>query len=110
MSKKHVVEYYNKVCDQYHQFIEELNDFEEACNEGIVPPEIVEQAKQTIIPLKTNWQTLNYIIYLLNKPNKKEKQKTYKNQNKKQLANVKTDEEVYKENDACINALKNLHN
>lgn len=108
MARKDVIEYYNKVCDQYHEFVEELKDFQELCNQGMVAPEIIEQAKQTIEPLKNNWQTLNYIIFLLNKPVKKKKQVTYSKQNKKALSNCKTDSEVYEENQQAINNLNNL--
>lgn len=32
MSRKDVMNYYNTVCDQYHEFIEELKDFQDLCN------------------------------------------------------------------------------
>ena len=81
MSVKHIKEYYNKVCEQYHDFLEELRDFETLCNEGLVAPEMIEQAKRTIEPLKDNWEKLNYIIFLLNKPNNKSKQDRYSKAN-----------------------------
>ena len=108
MSKKHVVNYYNTVCEQYHQFIEELEDFEEACAKGMVSPEIIENAKQTIEPLKINWETLNYIMYLLNKPNKKKKESRYTKANEKKMQNMRTDKEVIQENSACIEKLKQI--
>ena len=70
MSVKHVKDYYNKVCEQYHDFIAELKDFEQLCNDGLVQPEVIEQAKKSIAPLKDNWEKLTYLMYLLNKPNK----------------------------------------
>ena len=73
MAKKDVIKYYNQVCDQYHDFVEELKDFQELCNSGMVTPEVIEQAKKTIEPLKNNWQTLNYIIFLFNNLNKLKK-------------------------------------
>ena len=108
MSRKDVMNYYNTVCDQYHEFIEELKDFQDLCNQGMVAPEIIESAKKTIEPLKNNWQTLNYIIFLLNKPVKKSKQKRYNNQNKKWLKDCKTDKEVYAQNQKAIENLKEL--
>ena len=81
MSVKHVKDYYNKVCEQYHDFIAELKDFEQLCNDGLVQPEVIEQAKKSIAPLKDNWEKLTYIMYLLNKPNKKSKQDRYTKSN-----------------------------
>ena len=69
MSVKHVKKYYDEVCNQYHEFVAELKDFQELCNQGMVAPEVIEQAKKSIEPLKDNWEKLNYIIFLLNKPN-----------------------------------------
>lgn len=106
MAKKDVINYYNEVCAQYHDFIEELKDFQDLCNQGLVTPEVIEQATRTIEPLKNNWQTLNYIIFLLNKPVKKNKQNRYINQNKKALKNCKTDKEVFQENENALNKLK----
>jgi hypothetical protein len=107
MSKKDVINYYEEVCDQYHQFLEELKDFEKECSEGLVGPERLEAVKTLIAPLKNNWQTLNYIIFLLNKPVKKKKHKVYINQNKKLLDQCKTKEQVLAENDQCIENMRN---
>lgn len=108
MSKKHVVNYYNTVCEQYHQFVEELRDFEDACQKGLVSPEVIENAKQTIQPLKSNWETLNYIMFLLNKPNKKKKEKRYTQERKNKMQNMRTEDEIVKENKECITKLNGL--
>lgn len=108
MSVKHVKEYYNNVCDQYHEFIEELRDFETMCNEGLVAPEIIDQAKKTIAPLKDNWEKLNYIMFLLNMPNNKKKQDRYKKQDQYLKKPNISDKEVYKQNSKAIDDLKDL--
>ena len=108
MSVKHVKEYYNNVCDQYHEFIEELRDFETMCNEGLVAPEIIDQAKKTITPLKDNWEKLNYIMFLLNMPNNKKKQDRYKKQDQYLKKPTISDKEVYKQNSKAIDDLKDL--
>lgn len=110
MARKDLINYYNEVCNQYHEFVEELKDFQYLCNKGLVAPEVIEQATRTIEPLKNNWQTLNYIIFLLNKPTKKSKITRYINQNKKLLKDCKTDEEIYKENQKAIDNLKQFTN
>lgn len=106
MSVKHVKEYYEQICNQYHDYLEELRDFEELCNQGMVPPEQIENAKKFIEPLKDNWMKLNHIIWLLNKPNKKSKQKSYvkrvpDNDSIKKAA-------VIEQNQKCIDNLNKL--
>ena len=110
MSVKHVKKYYEEVCSQYHEFIEELKDFQNLCNEGMVEPEVIEQAKQAIEPLKDNWQKLNYIIYLLNKPNKKTKHNKYDKCSKELIENSITDTQVYQQNKDSISNLQSLKN
>lgn len=85
MSVKHVKEYYNEVCQQRHELLNELKDFEKEAQEGIIEPERFEQIKQNIQPLINNYQTISWIMFLLNKPNKKQKHKRYEQQNKKLL-------------------------
>ena len=106
MSVKHVKAYYEEICNQYHEYVEELKDFEELCESGQVPPEQIENAKKFIEPLKDNWMKLNYIIWLLNKPNKKERQKDYERRVKQE--NCITDAEVFDQNKKCIENLKGL--
>lgn len=106
MSVKHVKEYYNQVCDQYHEFLEELKDFGELCNDGMVAPEVVEQAQRMIEPLKDNWMKMNYIMWLLNKPNKKSKQDRYKKQNPQK--DCITEKQVYEQNQKQINELNDF--
>ena len=94
------------MCNQYHEFIEELRDFQDLCNEGMVEPEVIEQAKQAIEPLKDNWQKLNYIFYLLNKPNKKDKQSRYDKVSKNLTDNSISDTQVYEQNKDTISNLQ----
>ena len=108
MARKHLIKYYNDVCKQYFDFIEEIKDFEQCATDGVIAPEVIDNIESMLAPLKNNWQTMNYVIYLLNMPNKKEKTKNYTKQNK--CENCKTDKEVFIENDACINAMKKLNN
>ena len=110
MSVKDVKNYYDEVCNQYHDFLTELRDFEDLCSKGMVAPETIEMAKKAIEPLKDNWQKLNYIMFLLNKPNKKAKLDRFKNQSKNLLKNSITDSEVYKQNEQAISNLIDLKN
>ena len=64
--------------------------------------------KRTIEPLKRNYETLNYVDYLLNKPVRKQKQATYERQSKKQLKECRVEKEVLDENKKSLEELKTL--
>lgn len=77
MSKKHVDEYFNSVVSNYKEMLDALHDLEEECSTGLVDPDMVEQMKTMIKPIKENYMTLSWIMFLFNMPNKKEKKKKY---------------------------------
>lgn len=56
-----------------------LQQLESACSNNMVEPERVEQYMKTLQPIKDSFLTLQYVKYLLDKPNKKSKQKRYEN-------------------------------
>lgn len=109
MSVKHIKEYFNQVAEQYSEMLNEIRDFEKEAEEGLMEPERLEQIKQNIIPLKNNFQMLSYVMFLLNKPVKKEKHKRYTQQNKKLLAQIEsenTKEGVLATNQKVIDSFK----
>lgn len=108
MSQKDVIKYYNEVVESYKDMLENLKDIEEEMKESLVTPEQVEQMKRMAQPIVDNYKTLSYIIFLLNRPTKKEKFNRYEKQNKKLLENCRTKEEVLSENKEALNNLKNL--
>ena len=71
MSVKDVKLYYDEVCQQRQEMLDEIHDFEIECQKGLIEPERLDQIKETIQPLLNNYQTLSYIMFLLNKPVKK---------------------------------------
>lgn len=108
MSQKDIIKYYNEVVESYKDMLENLKDIEEEMKESLVTPEQVEQMKRMAQPIVDNYKTLSYIIFLLNRPTKKEKFNRYEKQNKKLLENCRTKEEVLNENKEALNNLKNL--
>lgn len=88
MSKKDVDNYYFEVADNYHELMENLRDMEDEVRNGMISPERLDNLKQTIQPIKDNYETLSYIIFLLNKPTRKEKVPAYIRRNKKFLSNI----------------------
>lgn len=106
MSKKDVNTYFNKICEDYHELIETLHEMEEEASKGLLSPEKLQQMKDYIEPIKINWQRISYIMYLLNKPQKKTKVNRYKNQNYKLIHENSTLNDVHKENYDYINKIK----
>lgn len=108
MSKKDVDAYFNQICSDYHDLIETLHEMEEEVSKGLLDPDKLIQIKQTIEPMKVNWQRISYIMYLLNKPSKKKKWNRYENQNKKLIFNNSTLDDVQKENQKNLSNIKSM--
>ena len=108
MSKKDFDRYFAQVAENYHDMVTELHDMEKEFREGVVSPEVYQQMVATIEPIKRNYQTLNYIDYLLNMPVKKTKKPAYKNQHTNQIKDCITSEQVVAENKQALSELKNL--
>lgn len=88
MSVKAVKEYYNQICDQYHEMMQNIEDLEQECQEGLVEPERIERLKEQIAPLKQNYERWSYMIFLLNQPQRKSKHSKYYNTNKKKICEI----------------------
>lgn len=108
MAKKDFDLYFQEVANNYHEMILELQDMSKEFEEGLVSPEVYDQMKAIIEPIKRNYQILNYIDYLLNKPVKKQKREEYNRQCSKQLKECVTDKEIVAENTAALDELKNI--
>ena len=80
MAVKHLEEYYKKVCADYTEMLQTLTDMEEAFNNNLVSDEQMNQLKQMIEPLKNNYMTLSWVMYLLYQPARKEKFSKYDRQ------------------------------
>ena len=108
MSVKHVRAYYDQVTESYNQLKTDLADMEKALADKMVTPEQLEQMKEIIAPVKQNFETLSYYMYLLNQPNKKEKEESYSKRARKLLedARARTQEAVKAENKKALEDLK----
>ncbi len=105
MAKRHVVEYFDKVANQYKDMLNELKDFENECNNGLVEPERFDNFKKIIEPLKNNYMTWSYMMYLLNLPNREKKVKIVKRrENKNKVPTCKNVED----NEKVLSSLRTL--
>ena len=108
MAKKDVDIYFRQICEDYHELIETLHEMEEEVNKGMLDPDKLEQLKKTIEPMKINWQRISYIMFLLNKPTRKQKVNKYEKQNIKMFHDNSTLNAVHEENMNCLNQIKNI--
>ena len=111
MAIKHLIEYYNNVCDDRSEAIKEIEEFEEECRNGLVAPERVEQLKDTMKPLMDNYEQISYFMFLLNMPVKEDKHSRYYKAQKKLLEQIKPENTTAAKLDAnksVINELKNF--
>lgn len=108
MSIKHVEEYYNQICKQYQEMLQDIQDIEKECAEGIVEPERIDRLKDQIAPIKINYERWSYIMFLLHQPNRTSKIKKYQKQNARLLENLSKEnslESVLKENETAIKSI-----
>ena len=85
MARKDFDNYYQQIYKQFHQLNEVFNDLAKEVAEGMVEPERQTELEKTIEQIKTSYQTLSYIKYLLDKPKRKSKHQAYDKRSKKLL-------------------------
>ncbi len=110
MSVKDIKNYYNEVAQQYQDMCDELKDFSKLVEQNMFDSDRLEKIKESIQPLMRNYEMLSYIMFLLNKPNRKEKVASYEKRNKKLISKIPDyckKENVLKENE---NAIKDMEN
>jgi len=96
MAYRHLKDYYEKIQSQYMEMLGDAKDYQQGVDEGSLTPEQAEQAYAMTAKLKENYERITYILYLLEMPNRKSKEKTYERQNRKALrylSDEKADEE-----------------
>ena len=102
MAKKHIIDYYNQICEDYHEMIETLKDMEKECEQGIISPDRVDQLKRMIEPIKINYNRISYIMFLLNMPQRDKKKAKYIKQNKISIPEEDTLDGVREENKQAL--------
>lgn len=106
MSKKDFDREFAQIEKQYLEMIGDLKDMQQEFADGLVSPDTLEQMKKIVEPIVVNYNMWNYVRFLLNKPNKKEKEAKYIRQTKKFQENMKTFDDVVEENNQVLDELK----
>jgi hypothetical protein len=78
MAIRDVKDYYFKMVAQYLEMKADLADFEQALKDGFITEDQMQAALEEVDKVQQNYERLSYIMYLLNLPNRKSKQKKYK--------------------------------
>ena len=107
MAYKHIKEYYKTISQQYLDAKTKLKQVQEECDSNMISPERIKSIENNFRPLMENYKRWSYMLYLLNLPVKKSKQKTYENQNKKllKLCENHTVMQEIEENTNCIKSI-----
>ena len=118
MAIKDVRQYFYTMLAQYLEEKQNLADFEAALKEGLITEDQMQEAKETVAGLETNYHRLAYVMYLFDMPNRGTKKAAYVKQYKtilKELEALGADIESIKEENsealihfkAALEALKN---
>ena len=75
MARRDVIQYYLEQEHEYVEMQETVKELQELASEGKVEESTYLNAKQDIELIKQNYERIAYIIFLLNKPNRREKDK-----------------------------------
>lgn len=115
MSVKHVKEYYLKVTNDYHEMNKILEELEKCLTEerAVEATKNIDMIRQQVSQLKENYLRLSYVMFLLNMPNKKEKQRKYAKQERKRVEAVPKEDRmmgVLKENKDILKFLSGIKN
>ena len=106
MARRDVDEYYAIITSQYQELLRELAEVEKEQN---ISKDVVEDIKKDIDIIKTNRDRFVYLMYLLDRPKRKEKAKKF---DKGYLSRMKEKfgdnsvEAVVKENDEALERIK----
>lgn len=74
MAKRHVIRYFLEVEHNYVETMEVLKELQELANQGKVEESTYLNVEKDLEVIKTNYERIAYIIFLLNKPNRSKKE------------------------------------
>lgn len=110
MAKRDVVQYYLEQQSLYFELINNVKDLDDAFKAGIIDESQLKQAQQEIDVVKNNYERLSYIMFLLNKPNRKSNKNKEENINKEWYTYLKgsSKEAIYDESRDALADFKKL--
>lgn len=108
MAVRHIIDYYKQVCALYKESLNDIKELEELSKDNLVEPERLESIKQCVAPILSNYKTITWIMFLLNKPNKEKKVKRYDKMYANKLDDSYSPETYLKKSEKAEEDLKKL--
>ena len=113
MAVKHVKEYYLKVANDYHMMNQTLEELEKCItnDNAKIATQNIDVIRQQVAQLKENYLRIAYIMFLLDMPNRPEKQQRYAKREIKKLNAIPDEHKmlgVLRENKRILNNLQSL--
>lgn len=90
MAKRDVDKYYRQITEQYQEAMQDLSDMENS-HDVMYPPETIENIRIMADSIKTTYDILSWVMYLMNKPAKKSKAYEYAKTTKTTRGNMNPD-------------------
>lgn len=107
MARKDVLAYYKQVENQYMEMLADAKDYDKCHDNGELSDEKYNELMSLMETVKTNYERIAWIVFLLNAPGKKSKKARYNQQNRKMFTGLENSTE-YKVLDENADALKNI--
>lgn len=73
MAKEHVIDYYLQMEYQYIEMLDDLKELKALLAEGKIDEETYASVETDVEKLRDNYERLSYIMWLLNKPKRKDR-------------------------------------
>lgn len=102
MALRHFKEYYKQVEKQQLKMVEDAKEFDKLLKEGKVEPEQVEQVQLMLSKVTENYKRLTYIAYLLQLPNKKQKETKHRDAKIEKALEKDSQEAILLENENVL--------
>lgn len=113
MAYKHIKQQYDVIKEQYQDLLSELTELTKEAEEGLIDPDVLEEVKKLLEPLKINYERWTYIMFLLHKPNRDKKSSKYERQIeplKNKLSKFNSIEQTILENSTAIEGVHQCTN
>ena len=110
MAKRHVIQYFLELENTYEEMKDTVKELQEMAVKGNLEESTFLEAKKDLDVIQSNYERVAYIMFLLNKPNKQEKESAEEDVNKQWYDYLKfsSKEAIVDESKDALSHLKEL--
>jgi len=110
MAKRHVIQYFLELENTYEEMKDTVKELQEMAVKGNLEESTFLEAKKDLEVIQSNYERVAYIMFLLNKPNKQEKESAEEDVNKQWYDYLKfsSKEAIVDESKDALSHLKEL--